>query len=898
MPEPDASLRKQLKKDVLTWTALHHLLPVSSLRELFIVLVDEVSGGKLELSELFEESDVAGPARLESWALRQRPVEAPVAVYLQHRLQHFLWRNDAETFAPEKENTGSIRPADVEAAVTLGKADFGTRVEQLRSSQTGDIELLRALVTEGGRRSREGLMSGFASHVCAAIADEAPLIKLAIAKHMADLCADSDSWQEAKALYASACEFATITETGIWHDFVSGMQELLAQSVATATRVVEGADNAFAQLKNVLERATLQTHPVLVVNAGFDALMAQGAMGDLRLYDRRGTLLTPTYNAASYDIDAVIFDLNHGNFHEAQRRCWAILRRQIALGLASETRATKSVFGRVILAELIDKGVQGYDPASFALMLRLLLESGDTSVDRLEWNNDLVAGYVTAQTVASAVEIARRYGGTWPERGFVAVELMRGWLLCISDEKHAVAEDMMRFLAKVAADEPASVMGSQNLGGRSLEALSEIAKSRPEFRASTAQEIEAAIASKLQPEIVWKGRSNALELAGEYIDIFSDDQLRRIIERTLKVLTAIDPAAQFWPIVRPALRFLCAKPSAVLCKADLAMGQRVLATILKFGVQETQSSELIFNLQDFDSSLLGDPQIQATLVPVVEGLRKRVLTVNSSATAGEIQALLLSPIISGEGGVTDALTALKEAMASAATNRPKLALSYGYAPLQMLVNRQQSFADELRVERGTIDFLWKSVLEEVFKLWRYIAKNPALLAPFSIPRRDRADPVLVHNWTFASVIFAESLGKRAEMVDAVKRAAAQDMLRDPIQRALVTGATLDQDVATDEETIASESADVFYDGLGRRLVLLESMDTSIATSLCNTLLQQCLRFGPRGLDASVLVRGSQLGLKGTVSSDLATNYAKRVDESRELRLSLTPLLLTLDIRSP
>jgi hypothetical protein len=399
----------------------------------------------------------------------------------------------------------------------------------------------------------------------------------------------------------------------------------------------------------------------------------------------------------------------------------------------------------------------------------------------------------------------------------------------------------------------------------------------------------------LQSSAFWKGRSSALELAERFLDVFSIDQVRNVIEQTLSVLATMDPAAQMWPIVRPALHVLSSRPSARVCRADPMLGQRVLDTILRFGTQETQSSELLFSLRDFDVVLLRDPNIVTTLQPTVQALRKRVENVNSSATAGEIQALLLSPTISGVDGVNDALSALKRVMRSSEGSRPSIALSYGYAPLQMLIDRQQDFADELALPRATIDLLWEDILEEVLKLWDRIRAKPALLAPFSIPPVDKPDTVLVHNWTFASVRFAESVGRRNAMVQVVESAAQQPSLRNAIKVALVTGARLDQDVTIAPMEISGEAAEVFYANLGRRLVLLDTLEQATAIELCRILLHQCLRFGPRGLDAAVLVYAKQLGLADQFEPEPTSNYLKRVDENRELRLSLLPLLAALKV---
>jgi hypothetical protein len=893
-------LRQHIEKHWLTWAAVNHFLPAPALRELFVIIVDQISAQALTFDQLFEDGGVAGPIGLESWLIRARSVTNPLATYLQRRLQYLLWRNDADAYPPESGEPRidqSYSPTDLENAVMIGCADFGANSRKLNISGPAiesSLTTLTLLIRNGSERFAMVETDGYAQEVRGHLADVDATIACAIAKHLGDLCADSDLWHEAKLLYDLAGERLSEATEVVWRPYESGMRDIIFQSIAAATRSLAGPKPALEQLHGALELASLSTNPVLVLNASYDAIAAQFAAGIIHGDERRGLLLEPGFYQGSHDLDLVSHYVNTNNFPEAQRHCWAVLRRQIALGLASETRTTKSVFGRTILAAL-ERSNDHEDWLNFSMAIRLLLESGDTTLDKYDWPQTLVDSYVNAEIVSKVVEIVKRYDGTRIERERVAIEMFRGWLVHISNDKHEIADCMIRFLAHCARDQPVAFMSTQNVGGRSLEILRDVGRKRPELRVSNAVAVEDAIVSRLESTDFWKGRSAALELAEQFLDAFSADQVRNVVERTLSVLAAMDPATQMWPIVRPALQVLASRPSAHICKADPLLGRRVLDTILRFGTQDTQSSGLLFLLRDFDVVLLRDPNIVATLQPTVKALRKRIESVNSSATAGEIQALLLSPTISGLEGVKDAVNALKRVVRSSEASRPSIALSYGYAPLQMLVGRQQAFADELPLPRTEIDEIWNDIYEDLLKLWDQIRVKPALLAPFSIPPVDRPDSVLVHNWTFASVRFAECIGKRNAMVQAVQHAAEQPSIRDAIKVALVTGATLDRDVAIEAKEIGGETAQVFYAGLGRRLILLGALDRTAAIELCRILFQQCVRFGPRGLDAAVLVYANQLDLAGRLDAESTSDYLKRVDENRELRLSLLPLLAALKI---
>jgi hypothetical protein len=58
-------------------------------------------------------------------------------------------------------------------------------------------------------------------------------------------------------------------------------------------------------------------------------------------------------------------------------------------------------------------------------------------------------------------------------------------------------------------------------------------------------------------------------------------------------------------------------------------------------------------------------------------------------------------------------------------------------------------------------------------------------------------------------------------------------------------------------------------------------------------LDQCLRHGPRGLDAAVFLLAQQLDLTISEGNAEYSNYAKRLDNSRDLRVALAPILAEL-----
>jgi hypothetical protein len=908
MSDDDAGVRERhLAQHWLTWTALRHLLPTGVLRDLVHLIVSKISVDTIKLDDLFEERRLSGLPALESWALRALPVNSPTAIYLQRRIQNFLWQTDSDAYPPEKEGDLATDrkdgPIDLEAAVRLGAIDFTVDPRVIRSVRPQveqSLSVLAELVDIGSSIVRTANVDIFTGRLAQQLESvEAPL-GIVMTKHLGDLCADIDEWSKAEVLYGLANERLSTFDEPAWQHYAETLHDIFLQSIATATRVTKGAGQSFVQLHNALEKASLGARPLLSMNAPFDAITArvQIESGLQTTPERRGTLLAPPLYHDAHDLDSVMLCLAHKNFHDAQRACWAVLRRQIALGLASETRTTKAIYGCVVVAMLDEQDQTRAQINDFGLAIRLLVESGDYSnAEKITWSDKLVVAYVDENVVAEVIMVASRYKGSMIERQKVAIELFNSWISLLPDDRRPLANRMVRYIAKCAEESTAAFFANQDLGGRSLELLVGIAERRPELRRSNCDPVQSLILSKLETSTFWQVKRRALELAREYLEVLSERQSEDVIEKTLTMLEGIDPAVQMWPLVRPALQVLVSRPAARLAKEKPTLGKRVLATILRFGTeQSTESSSLIFYLRDFDSALLADASIISSVQPAVETLRKEVAKINSTAVVGQIQALLLSPTISGRKGVDDALNSLERILQSSETSHPSLGLPDAYAAVLMLVDRQDVFASELSIGRSEIDEKWNDIYSAVLNLWSVVKAKPLSIAQFSIPAATRPNPTIIHNWAFASVRIAESLAKKEPMMEALRSAMEQEVLRDPIALALVTGTKADEDVDIAPDKVSSENSSTFYSALGRRLALLPKLDARTARRLCRVLLQQCFRYGPRGLDAAIFVYATQYGLAGQFDPDAGANYLKRVEGNRELRLSLVPLLMNLKLQ--
>jgi hypothetical protein len=501
----------------LTWTALRHFLPVPLLRQLIQLITSKISADKLMLGDLFEERYCPGLPGLESWALRALPVTSPVATYLQRRIQYFLWQNDSEAYPPEKDDLPLDRkggPIDLEAATRLGAIDFDTdhsSLQGIRPQVEDSLSALANIIEVGSQTVRTVSVDVFVAQMAERLTGIEPLLASVIMKHIGDLCADVDEWEKACDIYKLAREGLSVIEEPVWQSYTNILQDILLQSIATATRVTAGPLASFDQLHSALDKATLDTKPLFSMNAPFDAINAQirsaSSLGGL--IERRSTLVAPPLYHDAYDLDSVNQYFIERKYQDAQRACWGVLRRQIALGLASETRATKAVFSRAILAQLNSEKKTHGESRSFALGVRLLLESGDSNgAEKLTWPEKLVETYVDEQAVTHLRGIADRHHGSAAERKRVAVEVLRAWILGVPASRRVLAHTMLGYVAKCAGQESVGLFSNHDLGGRSLEILEEVAKLRPEFRRGNIDQVHSAILSKLQSNKFWREKSS------------------------------------------------------------------------------------------------------------------------------------------------------------------------------------------------------------------------------------------------------------------------------------------------------------------------------------------------------------------------------------------------------
>jgi hypothetical protein len=901
MLESNSSRLLHFRANCLAWAALNHFLPANLLRELSYVLVSVIGEGKYELNQLFEEVMISGPDGLESWAVTPLDVSDPVAQYLQHRIRYFIWSNDGEVFYDRNRAQSSdvIGPGSLEDAVVLGHIDLGVleqAIDNLKFPPQENIWSLVAAIKSSrdliNLTEQPALLQEILK-LCDTI--EMPLAATII-KHLGDLSADDDRWANALTFYRQCLARLSTDKAENWREYIHLLRSITVQSIAAALRIIDGPAAAASFLSPILKTADFGSAPFFPLNASLDALVAESLSSESARFpsDRRASIQSEPLLLRSLDLSSAFEAWLEGEFRNSNRSFWSVLRRQIALGSANDARTTKAFYAKSIFSELESKSESDVNRDSFALAVRLFVQSGQENLaKKMDWSERLVRAYVDEGAVALVVSQTSNFEASRDERMGVAVEFMRGWALALPAERVGLAASMLRFVCMVAATHKSSFFGPRNVGGRSIEVLREVADRRPEFRVGIRSEVVPAVLSKFEQGEFWTGTAEALKTSARYLDVLEENDIRAIVSATLSLLDRTDPLRDAWVIVQPALALLVASQVQDLTRKDQALGNRIIATILRFGInQKTEHTWLLFYLSQFGWKVTDHGAAREQIEAVVQHVREQALAINASNSVDNIRALLLGSSIAGLEGVKDALEALNRILTSTvgAERRTSLSFPFAYEALLILAQRQEKIAQDISVGDEDFRVFLRPLLELVVVVWRHAVKNPLIFAPFAWPPRSKPSPVVIHNWAFASIAFAKSLGEQEKIAQVLNMAAEEPALKHPIALARAIRLAPGELDSFDSATIRSDDAETFYSALGQRLVALEHLDADVRSDILGAMLYQCLRYGPHGLDAAVFLTAGRARIESLKDTPEYANYVQRVRNDRELRLALLPFL--------
>lgn len=898
MNENYVNQRKQhFNENWLSWAALHHFLPTPLLRELSYVIVERISNGTLCFDQLFNEVISEGSPAFASWLIQPLQSSSRLAEYLQYRIRAFAWQSDEGGFLSlvDEDFPDARSPSLLERSIEFGAADFTSNnlslVPDEETGQPSMEQLIRSFILVR-TCFKNGRTEDFMKELDASLSSVEMPLAAVMMKHLGDLCADVDDWDNARIIYEHVKCRLEAFDNPTWSDFVPLIQAINIQSLATAVQTLQGAKESANILNAALAQSTGEFRSILYGNATFDAfVVSRQADRESNLLDIRATVLLPPLLHKTHNTSAAIGNWLNGKSNDAGTRFWAILRRQIALGSATESRATKAWYARELFDEAEQANATRNVQNTFALASRLLIESGNSkAVTKVNWSEQLISACVNQQCVDLVIHHAEIHSGTKIERQQVVIELFREWVEKIPMERNELATSMLKHLTYLAL-EPSSFDSDLNIGGHSLEALLSFAKKRPELRQLVITEIVDVISTHLQPVGFWTGSKDALNLASQYLDIFYEDNLLKTIEATLSMLDKTTPEAGMWPVVQPALQLLVSKAVKLFVKKRPDLGQRIVDTVLQFGLnQESENARVLFYLHNFDPALFKNSSIQDELQDAVSKVRQKASRINSSNVVEQIQALLLAPSVSGSAGIEDALNGLALILSSAKGSKQSIALSYAYDPLLLLTNNRQKIADALNLSCEQFQERLRPIFLLIIELWKEATKNPLIFTPFSFPPKTKPDSIVVHNWAFASMHFAEMLHEVSKIETILTTGAMEPLLANGIALARATQSVAGENDSFDVDAILLENRETFYSVLGRRLVVLQRLEAEYGIKLCKSLMEQCFKHGPREIDAAVFLSAIRLNLCDQVLVESYSNYKKRLENTHDLRFTLMPIL--------
>jgi hypothetical protein len=117
-----------------------------------------------------------------------------------------------------------------------------------------------------------------------------------------------------------------------------------------------------------------------------------------------------------------------------------------------------------------------------------------------------------------------------------------------------------------------------------------------------------------------------------------------------------------------------------------------------------------------------------------------------------------------------------------------------------------------------------SLTNAVCDLWGRVAKRPLIFSGFAIPPKTRADRAVVHNWTFATLAFAETYDQLEVIRKAMEPAWRAEDLADGMASGSAARPRAGDDNLLDPASFTKEPADAFYMKLGERLLMLEESE--------------------------------------------------------------------------
>lgn len=893
--------RYSLQRDWQSWLVVCHMLPAGLQRDVVAHALWEASGRTVLLRDLFEEDLLAESTPIETWVLRPLAGLRGKAAVLQAWTRGLAWGADnfdpafrAVRAADDSPEIRMLRVAAAVAARELGDSlDEGDQreFESGEQAQPSLRAAVRAIHLASAHRGQQG------AHLWPSIdALLEPLpapLRLALAKHVADLCARADDWEAAHGGYRMfSRRLRRWQPQSAWRAVRPSWVTIGASCLAEAERVLRGPGSAAPLLAGSLAQTDFRADVMRAWNLGVDATNS-AALLDKGLRDWRVASVVAPLAQSSHDFAGPVAHWLRGRHGDASAAFSALLKRQIALGDGGGARATRCAHARV-LAEWA--AAQDTERPRAVSMVRhaceLLIEGGRAEdVARINWSAAVVASNLRDDpSVVSRLTLsADSFPGDAARRAQVVIALFSHWIPLLGRADDAAACEMWSWIALAAKRHAATFHAHSDVARPAFQALRSMRARRPELRGDVAQAVAAAIVQKASDEFMW-ARAESFRTAVDYADAFRGADLIDVTLVGLASLESGSPEAGFWPASRPVLDFLVTPEVIALSQSEAGLPERILRQILRYGLEEEGgAARLLFRIRDFDKELLADPVTLERLGPSVEFLAERAGDVHASDAVNAIYALLSNPSVAGTTGTRAALDGLSALLRSAEDPRPGLAIGHADGPLLVLA------ADASRI-RAVIDDdgRFQELAKSVRALWRAAGSRASLLAPFSFPPAVAPNPIVVHNLAFATLRFARATGCLADFVSVLQAAAENPELRSEVEMAFGTDATGPAFASSPAGNTLPADAAAFYKAIGRNLARLRLVGPDHSPALRRQLLAAVIRLGPRLEDAAVLALASAPEVRA-LPAEALRDYVERVENSHECRLLLLPMIHSLQV---
>lgn len=890
------AIQDHFQANLIAWTALHHFLPATYLRELASCIVREVSANTLLLDDLFCDDVGAGPDHLASWAIKTKKLDTKLAEYLHDRIRGLVWSSDTPilNLPTEIVPQANYSPQEIETALILGQVTPLINDEFSAALPTGTSGAALASAVEiicAEVKINRTLPIDKLQELCSSV--EFPLSEF-MRKHLGDLCVHSNDFDSACAFYQTAKVNIDGKRESSWQALLSCFDSSLVQSLTLVKYFQIGAREASSYIDQLLEDSDRADSGLLMINGSHDAMWLKVFSSGFRsMEDHRAAVLLPPLLLRSHNIALAMENWAKGKYRDANRQFWSILRRQIALGAIHEASTTKASFGRSLVSDLTRDIHSRFEPDSFFVAIKFLIESLNKEVlKNIDWTEDIVDNYITQEFLDRCIKFANEANGVVVPRLVSLVELLKDWALSASRQRTDIASKIMTYLSELATKFRSEFVSHINVGGDSLKALGVIGSDRPEFRDAASEAVADAIAVRLTATDHWTGYAEALKTASYFLDVWNDASLKVVVSGIEARLQRIDPAKDMWPVVRPALTVLTSDPVKRLASSDRELGTRLAQVILRFGLgQRTEFASLLYYLRDFVASglpLANTGDIREQLDEVTEHVSQQANSLNSSNAIENINALLLAASFVKPGAVLGALDSFVRILETADKESRSISFPFAYSTLLLLARDHNLISNSIPQHAAEYNERLSRILTLVKRVWAVATNRPMVFTPFAFPEPTVPNTTLIFNWAVASLRFAKSLAIDNELLVSLRTASVSSAeLSDPINRAIAMLLALEPQNLTTEE-ISKDSAEAFYAALGLRLASLRKLEANRHDEIVLALLAQVFRYGPRTEDLGVLALVRKAQLESNQTTTVVRTYRQALEARPELRELLKP----------